>query len=61
VPDLIFREEAGVLKSRRQQRRHETLAGLAMIVMAMVGLTGMMLWVFDVFILWGIARLTHLG
>jgi osmotically-inducible protein OsmY len=40
VPDLIFREEAGVLKSRRQQRWYETLAGLAVIVMAMGSLAG---------------------
>ena len=40
VPDLIFREEARVLKSRRQQRWYETLAGLAVIVMAMGSLAG---------------------
>lgn len=40
--------------------RQETIQ-TTFIVMAMVGVTGLMLWVFDVFILWGIAKLTHLG
>lgn len=39
-PGLIFREEAGVLKARRQARWHETLAALAMVVIAAGSLAG---------------------
>lgn len=58
---FAFAKEAKIeLQKVVWPNRQETIQ-TTMIVMTMVGLTGLMLWVFDVFILWGIARLTHLG